>query len=683
MLAVEGFDKFFQALLQGIPVGSVFALIAIGFTLTYKTSGVFNLVFGAQAYVSAATYFELHVRRHWAIWSAVLVAVVVIAPLLGVLLERLVFRHLRGARPAAKLITAVGLMVAIPQLFQIVANFDREPSFGAVGIVPDGRTVYQLFGRYPLTRDELVQFVVAVGAAALLASLFTFTRIGLRMRAVVESPRMAELRGINAERISAVSWALSSLFAGLAGVLLAPRFVTVQPSFFFELVVVAIAAAALGRMVSLPWALIGGLLLGVLNTVLARYVPSRSIIGQNLGPSLPFLALFAVVVFSPSIRRDPGANDPMATVDPPPPGIGSGIGDPRLKLAARLFTGAIAVAIAVWALGFANDFWLLLLTEAVIYAVIFLSVTVFTGLGGQVSLALASFSAIGAFTTMQFAQRWGTSVIVGAVAGAAIAAVVGALLSVPVLRLGGIWLALATLAFALFFDAVLVKFSWVGGTQLQQAKVPRPLLGPIDFRSDKSFLVLCCVVLTLVGGVVVLVRGGTTGSSLKALRGSEVAAASIGLVPWRSRMIAFSLSSAIAALGGALLAMSQGFVNYDANFKPFVGLFWLVLVITLSSRTVQGAIQAGFAFRVFPQLVLIQWLHLSPTWQFVGFGLAAVSYSRHPEGLLEHGQRRLLARFERSVEPRGRGAPGAGAGADDVASASAAVGLGADREAVS
>ncbi len=652
ILAASGIDKLVLAIIQGVPAGSVFALIAIGFVLTYKTSGVFNLVFGAQAFVSAAAYFELHTRRGWPIWSAALLSIVVLAPLLGLALERLVFRNLRTASPVAKLVAAVGLMVAVPELFKILINFDRSPSFGAVGLVPDGQHVYQLFGRYPVTRDEIVQFLVALIGAAVLAALFRFTHVGLRMRAVVESPRMAELKGVNAERISSMSWALSSLYAGLAGVLLAPRFVTIQPSFFFGLVMVAIAAAALGRLVSLPWALAGGMLLGVVNTVLATYVPSDSIVGQNLGPSLPFVVLFAVLVFSPAIRRQRAVTDPLATVDPPPPGLAPSAHSRSLKFATSAAATLLLAGAVLWVIGSANGFWLLLATEAVVYSVIFLSVTVFTGMAGQISLALASFAAIGAFTTMQLADHFGMSVLLGAVIGSVLAAFVGAVLSLPVLRLGGIWLALATLAFALFFDAVLVRLSWVGGASLQQATVPRPVIGSIDFASDKNFFVLSCVVLAIVGTLVILLRGGTTGSFLHALRSSEMAAESIGIVPWRSRMFAFSLSAGIAALGGSLLAMRQGFVNYDANFKPFVGLFWLVLVVTLSSRKVQGAIQAGIGFRIFPQLVLINWLHLSPSWQFVLFGFAAVMYSKHPEGLLEHGQRRVLGGIQHLLDRR-------------------------------
>ena len=164
-----------------------------------------------------------------------------------------------------------------------------------------------------MSRNELTQIVVAVGGALLLAALFRFTSLGLAMRAVVESPRMTELAGIDADRVSAFAWALSSTFAGLAGVLIAPRFDTLDQADFFELVVVAIAAAAIGRLVSLPRALFGGFVLGIFITLFTTFLPregSWSILKHNLTPALPFLVLFGVLVFWPAIRRHRDDGDP-------------------------------------------------------------------------------------------------------------------------------------------------------------------------------------------------------------------------------------------------------------------------------------------------------------------------------------------------------------------------------------
>ena len=150
--------------------------------------------------------------------------------------------------------------------------------------------------------------------------------------------------------------------------------------------------------------------------------------------------------------------------------------------------------------------------------------------------------------------------------------------------------------------------------------------------------------------------------TLRALRGSELAAQSIGISPARARVIVFAISAFIAGLGGALLTIQQQNVNYSSNFAPFASLFWLVLVVSLGSRTIEGAMQAGAAFGLFDAVLLngafIGWalrsperipgfFPVSPTWTYVLFGLGALQYARHPEGMVEHGKRRATGAVER------------------------------------
>ena len=128
---------------------------------------------------------------------------------------------------------------------------------------------------------------------------------------------MTELNGVNADRVSAFSWMLSSLFAGLAGVLLAPLYAS-SPRKLQTLLVAAIAAAAFARLASIPLALLGGILLGVAQALLAGYLPPASLLAQNLRPSLPFAALFLLLLFWPGLRTATASRDPLSGVDPPP-----------------------------------------------------------------------------------------------------------------------------------------------------------------------------------------------------------------------------------------------------------------------------------------------------------------------------------------------------------------------------
>jgi ABC-type branched-subunit amino acid transport system permease subunit len=296
-----------------------------------------------------------------------------------------------------------------------------------------------------------------------------------------------------------------------------------------------------------------------------------------------------------------------------------------------------------------NAYWLSLATQAAIYSIIFLSITVFTGMAGEISLAQGAFAAIGAFACGQLAMHWGLSVFVGAAAGIVIAAAVGALLAIPALRLGGIYLALATLAFALFFENVIVNFSWAGGGILP-ITVPRPTLGPIDFTSDRSFFVLCLVFLAVACVFVVRMRKGSVGLSLRALAGSEVGGSSVGISPARARVTAFAVCAGIAAAGGALLSMREGAANYQADFTVEFALFWLVLVVTLGPRTVEGAIVAAVALIFFPEV--LSGLGLSASWQYILFGLGAIAYARHPEGTFEYSKRVALGTIQRWLNRR-------------------------------
>jgi branched-chain amino acid transport system permease protein len=657
-----------SAVLRGMTFGSVYGLLAVGLVLTFKTSGVFNLAYGAQAFTTAAVYFDTRIRHHWPIPWALLLAVGIVAPLTGLILDRVLFRYLRTASSTARLVTVLGLLVAIPQAVDL---WFGSADSTATGVVPDGLKVYNPLNGVFLYRDDIATIAITVVIVIGLVVLFRSTALGLRMRAVVESSRMTELAGVNAELVSMSSWMLASFIAGLSGVLIAPALSQVNNIFFTPLVVAAISASVLASLSSIPIAFAGGLALGVLQQILSIYLPTNSVLATNLRPSLPFVVLFLILIFSPALRNRRDLADPLAGVDPPPPQPIARERSRELTIGMRGWWTVVLGLLGYYVFFHANLSWVQATEQAAIYAIIFCSIIVITGMAGQISLCQATFAAIGGFVTFQLSTAHGMSVLVAIVIGAAVAAVVGAILAIPVLRLGGIYLSLATLAFALFFENVMVKFSWIAGGP-SPAPVPRPQLGSIDFASEKSFLVLCLVVLLLVGAALTLVRTGTTGRVLAALRGSEVASASIGINASRARIVAFALSAAIAGLGGGLLATYNTQVNFQSNYPTELGLLWIVIVVSLGSRTFEGALQAAAGFILFPLVILQQagpwiinnvqpWYHLETLpvgLQAILFGLGALTYAKHPEGLLEYNTRKSLvktqARIDRFKQRRAR-----------------------------
>ena len=293
-------SEFLTYAIPGLPYGCVFALVAVCLVLTYQTSGMFNLAFGAQAYVSAVIFYTTVEEHHWPLWLALIFSVLVVGPILGIALDRLLYRYMRASTTTVKLITAIGLSIGIPSIVDFF--FGSSEKLNPPSIAPHSTHVYHL-GSYYLDGNGLFTVIVTVVLVIGLGVLFRFTAAGLRMRAVVESPRMVQLAGISSERVSMLAWILSSLVTALAGLMLAPLYGDVDVNNFNLVLVASIAAAAIGGMSSLPLTLAGGLLLGVGQQVLAGYLPLNSILAQGLRPSFPFLVLIAALLLSPAVRR--------------------------------------------------------------------------------------------------------------------------------------------------------------------------------------------------------------------------------------------------------------------------------------------------------------------------------------------------------------------------------------------
>ncbi len=643
---------------QGVPIGCVFGLMAMGLVLTYKTSAVFNLAFAAQAFLAGALFYNLRERHGWHLILALFVVVGLVGPLVGLGLDRFLFRHLRTASQTARLVTSLGLLVAGPKLVELWLL--PGPAFNPSGVVGDLDWVGR-WGDVAIDADQAATIGVSLAVAVVLTAVFRYSSIGLQMRAVAESARMSQLHGIDADRVSAISWMLSSMLASLAGVLLAPLFAQLVIDGYIILLIAAIAAAVFARLDSVAMAFVGGLILGIAQAVLAGWLPTNSVLAQGLRPSLPFVVLFVLLLVRPGLRR-PAFSDPLAGVDPPPAAPVAMSRGRRLAWINRILGTLFCTGLVAWTVWVADDFWLLVLTLAAVSAVVMLSMTVLTGMGGMISLCQATFAGIGAFTTAQLTDRLGLDMLTALVIGALIAAAVGAMVAVPALRLGGLYLSLATLAFALMFENILVPQSWVGG-DTSATQVPRPAIGPVDFGSDRAWFLLVIVILVLVALGVRQVQRGSTGLFLAALRGSTAATRSVGISPTRMKITAFALSAGIAGIGGGLLAAT--FERADREeFVWFWGLVWVVLVVTLGANSIQAAITAGLALRVFPEL--LEKAGVDPVWAFVLFGLGALTFARHPEGIIEYNTRRSVAFVRRHVPWLADGDPDAsGREADD------------------
>jgi len=644
-------SHFLGFAIPGIPNGCTFALFAIGLILTYQATGVFNFAFAAQAYVSAFVYAYL-TQHNWPVGWAFVVSVVVLAPALGLVLDRFLFRRIPNTNSTAKVVTGISLLVGIPALLVVIVGNQQlqyPPS-----LLFNADTVYfHLFGAsdLPINGIDIGTVLVTVAVLIAMVILMRLTPIGLQMRGAVESRRLVQLDGVNANRVVAVAWAVSSFLAGLAGVLFAHQLAPIQAEDYTVLMITAVAAAAWGVLRSMTIATLVAILLGVIESVAPAYLPTGGFINAVIVPVVPMIALALALLFVPGMRSLDDSKDPLAAIDPPTPPTAAALRNPSMDRIIRVawycLLGAFVISMLTWM----PITWEGVFNEGIGFSVIFLSITLITGMGGQLSLCQATLAGVGAFMMGQLFYHFGFNLLVGGIVGSVAAAAVAVILALLSLRLRGLGLALMTLAAAVFFDNGVFNQAAVSsqsGVSLIPQNQPH-WHGPLGiFSTDGHALFIVSIITLVVVTLAILqIRKGTIGHFLAAMRGSETGAAGIGINLTWQRVLIFALAGAVAGIGGALFSFFQSNVTPN-DFNVDFSLVFVVVVVTTGVSTVEGAIQAGIGLTVTFQLVTYLPGRLGGTSiVFVLFAFGALTYSAHPEGVLEYQKRRWTARFER------------------------------------
>ena len=652
-------EQFLGFAIPGVPYGCTYALVAVALVLTYRATGVFNFAFAAQAYVASLLFTALIQSAHFSEWLAFVLAVVVVSPLLGLALDRLLFSRIPNSNNMAKLVTSISLLVGIPALMQVFIpqNYYAPPS-----IVFNPNTVYFTLAGAPFNGLDMSAIVFTSLVLLAMGVMMRLTPLGLQMRGAVESRRLVQLDGVNAGGVVAVAWVISSFLAGFAGVLLAPNFGQVQAQPFLTLMVAAIAAAACAAFRSMAIAAVAAVLIGIATFTLQGYLPTQSFLFTSILPSLPFLVLVGALLFHPGMRKLEQATDPLASVDPPLPPLAAAVRTPAMGRVISVLWYVVLGLFIVSMLTWMPRDWESVLNQGLAFSTLFLSITLITGMGGQLSLAQAGLAGVGAFTAAQLANHLGLSMMAGMLVGAAFAAAVAVVLAVLSLRLRGLGLALMTLGAALVFDNIIQSSQTLGGGSGGLGPMnnvdwgsPFGLLNP----NGHALFLATFSVLVVVTVAILMVRRGTVGRLLGAMRGSETAAAGIGINLTWQRILIFALSGAVAGIGGTLLVIQQGVAN-PQQFNYVFSLAFVVIVVTTGVTTVEGAIQGAFGYVIIQKLLGYappQFANLT----FVLFAFGALTYAQHPEGILEFQKRRSMQRFEPLFErwfPRPQSDPG-------------------------
>ena len=277
---------FVSQLINGIHVGSIYALVALGYSMVYGIIKLINFAHGDIIMVASYVVWYGAVRIGLPVWAAVLLAIA-FCPVLGMVIEKIAYKPLRGSARISLLITAIGVSFLLQNLALLI--FTATPQ-SLPGFITGNLTL----GPWTVSYTTVVTILVALVMMVLLNLLVTRTKMGKAMRAVSEDTEAAQFMGINVDNTVSFTFAIGSGLAAVAAVLYCCSYPQVHPTMGGMLGLKAFVAAVLGGIGSIPGAMIGGFVIGIAESLTKGYIHS------GLADALVFLILIVVLLFKPS-----------------------------------------------------------------------------------------------------------------------------------------------------------------------------------------------------------------------------------------------------------------------------------------------------------------------------------------------------------------------------------------------
>jgi branched-chain amino acid transport system permease protein len=630
-------------ILLGLGSGALIAGIALGVVLSYRGSGVINLSVGGLAMIGGYAYWSLNTGRIATLptWACLVLSLLFVA-VVGAVTEFAVYRPMRNAAPLAKMVASLGVLLVLQAAMLLAFGITQQPE---PGILP--QNVVHVFGTVvPVNRFILTGLVIV--AAAVLAAVYKWTRFGLATRAAAENEVAAMLGGLSPNTISLINTLLCALLAGALGIL-AASITELDPQTLPLQIIPALAAALLASFTSFGIACAASLGIGILYSLI-QYASAQTWFPQSGGVALPGvtdLLAFVIIVIVLFWRgsRIPGRGELVERRLPEVP-------RPRyLPRTALICTAVAAAALVVLPFGFREA-----LVNTLIGTLMALSLVVITGFVGQVSLVQLALAGAAGFTVSHMASNFGVTFPVAALAGIAVALVLGVITAVSAVRARGISLAAVTLAGAVAIQNFgFTNSTWGGG--LAGAPVPEPKWFGLDLGPDAPFrgldgdkpspvfgfvALICCVLLCVAVGYV---RRGKLGQRMLAVRSNERAAAAAAVNPRTVKLAAFTIAAFIAGVAGVLYAYN--FLSVSAgSFDAVTALSLIAFAYAGGISLISGAVFAGMlSAQALIPYALDDWFGLNGNWFLLAGGLLLIfTLLRNPEGVAGDFYRRTHKR---------------------------------------
>jgi branched-chain amino acid transport system permease protein len=588
-------------LVQGIALGSLYGILAVGLILIYRTNRIINFAAAAIGAVPAILGLLLDVQNGIP-YLLMLPVAIVGGALVGAAVDIVVIR--RFSRSPRLILTVVTIGVA--QAMAAVGFFIPVWLGAKAAQIPRVPTPWETFrildshGKNLLTGNQVAALVTVVAVAIGLGAFLRYTRIGIALRAAAENADRASLLGIPVRQIQTVAWIAAGVLAAVALFVQSPLIgVPSDATLGFDSLLYALAAAMVARMERMGVAVLAGMGIGVLITASVARTGSNDLASALM----LIIILVALLTQKKTVARamDAGTStwELVKSYRPIPTEL-RGMREVNVARAA-LFGVAVLVAVGLPFIVGGPDLPLLILLP--IYGIVAVSLVVLTGWAGQISLGQFGLVGAGAAAAGGLIASHNIDFFVAIGIGIGAGVLVAILIGLPAVRIQGLYLAVTTLAFGYAMSGyILKKNHWIGAHLLPTgfvSKVQRPLLyGRIDLENDRTFYFLCLAFLVVVMLAANAFRKNRSGRVLIAARDNQRAAPAYAVNLVRTRLAAFAVSGGIAGLAGVLLVYAQH--NVIPGSYDVLGSITIFLAVVIGGLTsVPFAVLGAVSFEAF------------------------------------------------------------------------------------
>jgi len=621
-------ELFLSQVLNGLAIGQVYALIALGFSLVFGVSNLINFAQGALFMLGAFFAFS---GVTWLGLPLPIAAVGAIAlvTVLGMLLEGVALRPLENGPYIAPVLSTLAISIIVDQLAEIIWSPE-----GQAFPLPFEEVTFFIGGAY-ITSTDILIFVFGGLAALALTWFLTHSWMGRGVRATAQDRDAAAQLGVRTDNVRRLAFALAGTLGALSGILVALYFKSVFPQMGMPFALKGFAAALLGGLTSIPGAVVGGLSLGIVETLASAYV------GEGYRDLVAFSLLLVFLLFRPQgllgdSRLSALGGSGAASGSMPSTSLLASASSQRAahRIIEMPAWGFLAAGLVLAALPLVTQSSYVL--QAVVYGMIFAmlsaSVSLISGSLGVLSVGHAAFYGVGAYTVAVLGHTYGLPAEVALPAAIVLTAVVAAAASLPLYKLSGHTAALGTLAIGQI--GFLVFMTWLSVTRgpMGFLNIPAPqfnLFGGLRLSAIGHKFWLVALVAAVGLFLVQRLLDSEIGRAWRGIREDRLAAHAAGLPVRRYMLMAFAVSGALAGAAGGLFAYVQSVISPD-SFNVHASLLLLTMAVLGGLGNLTGAAAAGFLLTIVPEL-----FRPFAEWRMIVYGVFLLMVLRmRPHGML-------------------------------------------------